>query len=188
VKVHLFFLFKVFKGLVGVVFLLLGIVGCSDGEDSLDAWMKSQKDKAVIVVKKIPAPVDFVPLAYLHASAVDPFGSQKMMQEQEEEQKSELLEVERGRKKEPLEEIPLDSFSMIGTMRRPGGMYALLKAEGKIYSVSVGGYIGQNYGRITIITESGLTLREVVRNALGTPVERTVTLQLQESATQDLTK
>ena len=172
-----------------VLVLSTGIAGCSAEEDSLDVWMQEQKKKAFPFVKKIPAPAEFVPLPYPHASAVDPFGVQKMAQESAgEEQKSELLEMERGRRKEPLEDLPLDSFTMIGSVRRPTGVYALLKAEGKIYSVAVGSYIGQNYGKIKLITESELTLREVVRNALGTPVERTVTLQLQESATQEPAK
>jgi type IV pilus assembly protein PilP len=99
-----------------------------------------------------------------------------------EEEKSALMAVEQARKKEPLEDFPLDAFTMIGSVRRPNGVYALLRVEGKVHSVTAGSYMGQNYGRITAITENELVLREVIRNALGTPVERIVTLQLQEAA------
>ena len=43
-----------------------------------------------------------------------------------------------------------------------------------------GNYLGQNYGRITRITETELGLREIVQDAAGEWIERVATLQLQE--------
>ena len=40
--------------------------------------------------------------------------------------------------------------------------------------------MGQNFGRITKISETEITLREVVQDAAGEWIERTSTLQLQE--------
>jgi type IV pilus assembly protein PilP len=48
--------------------------------------------------------------------------------------------------------------------------------------VKVGDYLGQNYGRITKIGETDLSLREVVQDAAGEWTERVSTLQLQEKA------
>jgi len=44
----------------------------------------------------------------------------------------------------------------------------------------VGDYLGQNFGRVTQITETDMSLREVVQDAAGEWVERSSTLQLQE--------
>lgn len=166
-----------------VVAILGGLSGCAPGEDDLQAWMDEQTRKTYPSVKKIPAPVEFAPQPYPHASDVDPFNVQKMAQGGAAEEKQDtLLAAEQARRKEPLEDFPLDAFTMIGSVRRSNGFYALLRVEGKVYSVMAGSYIGQNFGRITAITENELILREVIRNALGTPVERTVTLQLQEAA------
>ncbi len=44
-----------------------------------------------------------------------------------------------------------------------------------------GNYLGQNYGRVTQITESEITLREIVQDAAGEWIERGTTLQLQEN-------
>jgi type IV pilus assembly protein PilP len=170
------------KGVM-VVAVLGSLSGCAPEEDDLQAWMDEQTRKTYPSVKKIPAPAEFAPLPYPHASDVDPFNAQKMAQGGAVEvEKSALMAVEQARKKEPLEDFPLDAFTMIGSVRRPNGIYALLRVEGKVYSVTAGSYMGQNYGRIMAITENELVLREVIRNALGTPVERTVTLQLQEAA------
>jgi type IV pilus assembly protein PilP len=46
--------------------------------------------------------------------------------------------------------------------------------------VRPGNYLGQNYGRVTKIIETEVTLREIVQDAAGEWIERTATLQLQE--------
>jgi type IV pilus assembly protein PilP len=48
--------------------------------------------------------------------------------------------------------------------------------------VKAGDYIGQNYGKITKISETGIELREIVQDAVGEWIERPATLQLQEKA------
>jgi type IV pilus assembly protein PilP len=40
--------------------------------------------------------------------------------------------------------------------------------------------LGQNYGRVTRITESEVMLREIVQDAAGEWIERSTALQLQE--------
>ena len=49
-----------------------------------------------------------------------------------------------------------------------------------LYQVRVGNYLGQNYGRITRISETELGLREIVQDAAGEWIERPATLELQE--------
>ena len=47
--------------------------------------------------------------------------------------------------------------------------------------VKAGEYLGQNYGKIMKISETEITLREIVQDASGEWIERGTTLQLQES-------
>ncbi len=58
--------------------------------------------------------------------------------------------------------------------------HALLRVDNLLYQVKAGEYLGQNFGRITKISETEITLREVVQDAAGEWIERTSTLQLQE--------
>jgi len=55
-----------------------------------------------------------------------------------------------------------------------------LKVDSLLYQVKVGEYLGQNFGKITKITETEVTLREIVQDAAGEWIERPTTLQLQE--------
>jgi type IV pilus assembly protein PilP len=46
--------------------------------------------------------------------------------------------------------------------------------------VNQGSYLGQNFGRVMKISETEVTLREIVQDAAGEWIERVATLQLQE--------
>jgi type IV pilus assembly protein PilP len=85
-----------------------------------------------------------------------------------------------NRRKEPLEAYPLDSMHMVGSVAKFGRQYALMKVDNLLYQVKVGDYIGQNYGKVTKISETEVALREIVQDAAGEWTERPTTLQLQE--------
>ena len=46
--------------------------------------------------------------------------------------------------------------------------------------MKAGDYLGQNFGRVLSITETEVSLREIVQDAAGEWTERNATLQLQE--------
>jgi type IV pilus assembly protein PilP len=73
-------------------------------------------------------------------------------------------------------------MSMVGSVSREGKPFALLKVNNLLYQVKVGDYLGQNYGRVTKIAETEVTLREIVQDAAGEWIERSASLQLQERA------
>ncbi len=52
-------------------------------------------------------------------------------------------------------------------------MYALIQtSDGLIHRVIPGNYIGQNYGRITSISESEVALVEIISDGIGGYIER----------------
>jgi type IV pilus assembly protein PilP len=51
-----------------------------------------------------------------------------------------------------------------------------------LYQVKPGDYLGQNYGKITKISETDVAYREIVQDAAGEWIERSSALQLQEKA------
>ena len=92
-----------------------------------------------------------------------------------------LLTPELNRRKEALEAYPLDVMSMVGSLDKAGQKVALLRVDKLLYQVRQGNYLGQNYGRVTQITEREITLREIVQDAAGEWIERSSMLQLQEN-------
>mgnify|MGYP000880858758 FL=1 len=77
---------------------------------------------------------------------------------------------------------------MVGVLIKGGQSHAIIAADKTLHQVHVGNYMGQNYGRVTAISESEVTLKELVEDANGEWVERVSTLQLQEQAPQEAKK
>ena len=172
----------------GVALLLASVLallaGCEGETQELQEWMDQQRREVRPSVQPLAPPKKFDPVPYANAQQVDPFSNQKLSValKQEARQPSSLLAAEMNRRKDPLEAFPLDSMSMVGSVSRAGTPLALLRVDNLLYQVKPGDYLGQNFGRITRITETELALREVVQDAAGEWIERTVTLQLQERA------
>lgn len=165
-------------------FVVTGLLGCSGAQDELQQWIEQQRREAKPSVSPLSAPKKFNPQAYLAGNAVEPFSSQKLTVaiKQEARQSNSLLAAEINRRKEPLEAYPIDSMSMVGSVTKQGRPYALLKVDNLLYQVKQGDYLGQNYGKITKISETDISFREIVQDAAGEWIERTSSLQLQETA------
>ncbi|CAM3923589.1 pilus assembly protein PilP [Roseateles saccharophilus] len=161
---------------------VLMLVGCGSDIEELRQWMDQQRKEAKPSVTPLLPPKKFLPQPYEAGAGVDPFSAQKLSVaiKQEAAQPNSLLTAEINRRKEPLEAYPLDNMSMVGSLTRDKQRYALLRVDSLLYQVKAGDYLGQNFGRITKISETDITLREVVQDAAGEWIERTSTLQLQE--------
>jgi type IV pilus assembly protein PilP len=84
------------------------------------------------------------------------------------------------RPKEPLEAFALESIQMVGSLTQSRETYGLVKAGPNLYRVRKGNYMGQNFGVITAIDESQISLKELIQEGSGEWVERASSLQLQE--------
>ena len=160
------------------------LVGCGGEQEELSQWMEQQKHEVKPSVQPLSAPKKFTPQPYTALTGVEPFSNQKLTValKQEARQPNSLLAAEINRRKEPLEAYPLDSMSMVGSVVKAGRPYALLRVDNLLYQVKQGDYLGQNYGRITKISETDVALREIVQDAAGEWIERASALQLQEKA------
>jgi len=74
----------------------------------------------------------------------------------------------RNRNKEYLEQFPLDSLAMVGTLDRSGETYGLVQTrDGMVHRVISGNYVGQNDGQILAIDGAGIQLEEIVSDGIG---------------------
>ena len=170
--------------LSAAAFTALLLAGCGSEQEELTQWMDQQRREVKPSVQPLSPPTKFVPQPYTALGGVEPFSNQKLAValKQEAKQPNSLLSAEINRRKEPLEAYPLDSMSMVGSVNKNGRPYALLKVDNLLYQVKQGDYLGQNYGKITKISETEVDLREIVQDAAGEWIERTSALQLQEKA------
>lgn len=165
-----------------VPLMLTGCFGSKDAE--LQQWMVEQKGNTPPKVPPLSAPKKFVPQAYTQQAAMEPFNNQKLLQALRKDSSQSaanlaLISPELARRKEALESFPLDAVSMVGTLNKKNAPVALLRVDKLLYQAKVGNYVGQNYGRITQITDAEIVLREIAQDASGEWAERKVNLQLQ---------
>jgi type IV pilus assembly protein PilP len=148
--------------------------------------MLEQKNQMRPHIKPISEPKQFKPESYSEAGMADPFSPDKLTQAlkrdaaQPSTTTSALITPELARRKEALEAYPLDTMVMVGSLIQKGKPAALIRVDKLLYQVRPGNYLGMNYGRVTKITETEVTLREIVQDAVGEWIERPATLQLQE--------
>ena len=86
-----------------------------------------------------------------------------------------------ARRKQTLEQFPLDSLDMVGTLGKGGGMVGLVMAPDKVtYRVRAGTYLGQSDGRVTGVFEDRIELVELVPDGAGGWLERPATVALED--------
>jgi len=161
--------------LLGTLFL----VACSTGDhEDLREWMKSVAQDSKARIPPLPMVEPYEAVSYDVANLLDPFKPAKVGPE--EKKAGGGFRPDLDRPKEPLEFYPLESLKYVGVMTRKKMWYAIIQVDSTLYQVKVGNYMGQNFGVVVNISESEITLRELVQDSAGDWVERTSTLQLQE--------
>lgn len=163
--------------------VLSGCGSASQGE--LMEWMQAQRGTVQPKVQPLAEPKQFVSQAYLSEGQVSPFSQDKLLAALNREAgrtgaNNALIAQEMARRKEPLEAMPLDTMAMVGVLDKGKQTVGLVRVNGLLYQVRAGGYLGQNYGRVTKISETEITLREIVQDGVGEWIERPAALQLQE--------
>lgn len=160
------------------------LAGCSDGDIAeVNSWMAKTRAEAKVQVTPISEPKTFIPFGYTAQEEVDPFEPNKLLGELARAANPDpgKYKPDMNRKKEHLESFPLDTFSMVGTLHKNGTTYALLQMERSIFQITKGARLGQNYGIVTALSDSEISIKETVQDAAGEWVERITKLELQES-------
>ncbi len=158
--------------------------GCGDGGvQDVKQWMDEVRKQTPVSPQKLSEPKKFTPFVYSGKDEVDPYNPEKLsaaLAKLKANSRS-AFKPDLERRKEPLENYPLDSIQMVGTLEKPGLSYVLLQVEKAVFQAKVGNYIGQNFGMITKITDTEVEIKEIVRDAAGDWTERQAKLELQEN-------
>lgn len=156
----------------------LVVFGCAGDQEDIQSWMSEQARGMRGAVRPLPEIKPFPVVAYGAQAADNPFRAGRM--ELEKRAGGGGVRPDLDRRREPLEAFPLESLNMVGVLIQGPVSHALVQADKSLYQVKVGNYMGQNFGVVTRITESEVTLRELVEDVNGDWVERISPLHLQE--------
>jgi type IV pilus assembly protein PilP len=165
--------------------VVAGLAGCGDSaNESIEKWMADVSKDMRGRVTKVEEPKKFVPYKYEIDKQLDPFNPQKVTALIDEARKAPSATAgprpDLSRRKEVLESFPLENLKMVGMLQQKGAYFAIIRADQNLHRVRVGNYLGQNFGKITGITETEVTLQEMIEDGSGEYVYRDSTLVLQE--------
>lgn len=153
------------------------LVGCSGGQDDLEKWVAEVKARPAPALDPLPVMQQFETFEYAAQNLRDPFS-----QVFGNASGSTGPRPDPGRPKQTLEQYPLDSLDMVGTLGRGGGLVALVLAPDKVtHRVRPGAYLGQSDGRVTGVYEDRIELVELVPDGAGGWLERPATIALEDN-------
>jgi type IV pilus assembly protein PilP len=152
------------------------ITACGgDAHEDLKHFVRDSDNLPRGRIEPLPEVKPYEPVAYSAFDLSDPFRPRKV----EQGKNGGGISPDMNRRKEALEAYPLDNLRMVGTLEQGRGIFALVKTpDSSLYRVTAGNYMGQNFGFITQITDSSVTLKEIVQDGTGDWSERISTLQL----------
>lgn len=154
--------------------------GCAeDGMDDLRQFVETAHAGRQPRIEPLPEIKTQELFAYAAANLGDPFMARNL--KTQAGQGGGGPRPDMNRRREALEEFPLDALKMVGTLQRGKQSWAVIQApDGSVHRATVGNHMGQNFGAITRITEDKISLIELVQGPLGDWIERESSLALAE--------
>ncbi len=165
------------------VVAILAITGCGRGVTStpgeapnLEKWVAEVRARPAPPLEQIPLMQQFETFEYAAQAMRDPFSTA-------------FTNIDSGsgprpnsqRRKQQLEQFPLDSLDMVGTLGLGARVVGLVMAPDKVtYRIVPGEYMGQSDGRVTAVYEDRIELVELVPDGAGGWLERPATVALED--------
>ena len=163
-----------------VLVAALGVVACGGNMDDLDQYINEVKARPGGRIEPLPEVTPYEVFTYV----ADAQGLRSPFRPDTPQATGAAAGGARPdpeRSREYLEGFPLDTLGMVGTLYIGETMYALVQtSDGLIHRVGPGNYRGQNDGRITDISESEVTLVEIISDGIGGYIERDAAVSLSD--------
>lgn len=166
------------KGLPVILALsVAGLAGCGRDMSDLESYIAEVNARPGGRIEPLPVIRPYEAFTYEAYDLRSPFIPDKPMAKAKD--RAGGLRPDARRPREFLEQFPLDTLEMVGTLTLEGDYFGLLQtADNLVHRVQVGNYVGQNDGRIVAIDETEIRVVEIVPDGIGGYIERPATLGL----------
>ena len=164
--------------------LCLSLAACSsDRVEDLRQYIAETKARTKSPITPMPEIAPLQTYIYSSENRREPFNAESVIQASTAKIPNGIdgAQIDSTRRKEPLEAFSLDTMKLAGIIERGGEIWAIIKAPDSIvYWVKRGNYLGQNYGKITHITEGKVDVAETIPDGSGGWQSRQASLVLGE--------
>jgi type IV pilus assembly protein PilP len=159
------------------VIALLSLAGCGNDLDELQQKVAEIKNRPGERIEPLPEIKPYEAFTYSAATMRSPFVPSAPVRND----MANAVRPDVKRPREFLEQFPLDTMQMVGTLQLQGRNYGLVQGkDGLVHRVLPGNFMGQNDGRIVGISSTKISIIEIVPDGLGGYIERPAALALNE--------
>lgn len=152
--------------------LLLSACSSSSDQQDLKDFMAEAKRRPQGQIDPLPPFQVYQPFTYSAMTLRSPFERPAPV-EKDAKKGGRTVEPDLTREKEYLENFNIASLNMVGTLTKAGKLWALIDdGQGKVTPVTVGNYIGKNFGKIISTDKMQLEVMEIVADGSSGWVER----------------
>ncbi len=162
-----------------IVPVLLGLLlaGCGGGQSDLLRYIDQVKARPGGRIEPLPQVKPYDAFSYEAESLRSPFTPDRPAG------RAGALgpRPDSGRAKEYLEQFPLDTLGMTGTISQGNTTLGLVQTrDGLLHKVQTGNYLGQYDGRVVAVTESEIRVEELVPDGIGGFYKRSAAIALKK--------
>jgi type IV pilus assembly protein PilP len=155
----------------------LGVAACAGGSADLLEYIDDVKARPGGRIEPLPQIKPYDTFAYQASDLRSPF----MPDQPNAPGNIAGPQPVENRNKEYLEQFPLDTLDMVGTLDRSGKTFALVQTlDGLVHRVIAGNYLGQNDGRVIAISDAEISLEELVSDGIGGFFKRSAAIGLSD--------
>ena len=167
-----------------IIGVCCSLLACSENPSAdLEDYVRTTKSQQKSKIDPLPEFQPYESFAYQAADLRDPFTAPTFSHTRAVTNvpSNNGIKPDFDRPAEALEEFPLDSLRMVGTLEQRQDQWALINdTDGTIHRVQPGNYAGQNHGKITRITDFEVELTEIVPDGIGGWIERQSSIAISE--------
>ena len=154
-----------------------GITSEPGGAPNLEEWVANVRARPAPPLDPLPVMQQFETFEYAAQGMRDPFSAACP-----HDGGGSGPRPDSNRRKQTLEQFPLDSLDMVGSLGAGSSLKALVLAPDKVtYQVGPGVYLGQSDGRVTSVQEDRIELVELVPDGAGGWLERPASIALEDN-------
>ena len=159
------------------------LTSCDQGLGDLQQYVQQVKSQPPGRIEPIPEFLPYQNFEYTSQDLRDPFKLVDFRRPEENPEDISLTATgprpDIDRVREPLEDFPLDTLRLKGTVTKDGVKWGLIFApDNTIHRILEGNYMGQNHGRIISVSDEIIELTEIVPDGLGNYIERSSAVAL----------
>lgn len=160
-----------------ILAVLLSACNATSDQQDLRDFMAEAKRRPQGQIDPLPPFKPYQPFAYSAMTLRSPFDRPAAIEK--ETKGGRAVEPDLTREKEYLEGFNVVSLSMVGTLSKAGKLWALIDdGQGKVTPVTIGNYMGKNFGKIISTEKTQLEVMEIIADGSSGWVERPRVIKL----------